>query len=221
MVSLALQYKPDGLKMFVLDGTPDDDPHAGYLARVAAVLPHRVRMIDRPDLGPAFEALAKEVTARQKNETPDRSPVFVFIQGAQRFRDLRKEDDFGFGRRGAERVVPPGEHLATILKDGPTVNVFVLLWADTPTNLGRVVDRGGMREFAMRVLFQMGVNDSSTLMDSPTASKLGRHRALFLQEEQERPEKFRPYGLPPAAWLNDACDALRARVGLQTEPAEV
>ncbi|HVK08210.1 MAG TPA: FtsK/SpoIIIE domain-containing protein [Gemmataceae bacterium] len=211
IVSLALQYKPDGLKMFVLDGTPDDDPNAGYLARVAAVLPHPVRMIDRTDLGPAFEAVSKEVTARQKNETPDRSPVFVFVHGAQRFRDLRKEDDFGFGRRGAERTVPPAEHLATILKDGPTVNVFVVLWADTPTNLGRVVDRAGMREFAMRVLFQMGVNDSSTLIDSPAAARLGRNRALFATEENAMPEKFRPYGLPSDAWLARVRERLTTR----------
>jgi hypothetical protein len=67
----------------------------------------------------------------------------------------------------------------------------------------------------------MSATDSSTLMDSPTASKLGRHRALYLQEEQERPEKFRPYGLPTAEWLAEACDALRSRVGLNPEPAGV
>jgi len=73
----------------------------------------------------------------------------------------------------------------------------------------------------MRVLFQMSATDSSTLMDTPAASRLGRHRALFLEEEQERPEKFRPYGLPPAEWLTEACDAIRARSGLNPEPASV
>ena len=62
MVSLALQYPPTGIKMFVLDGTPDDDPHAGYLARVAAVLPHPVRLIDRTDLEGLYQSGTEVLT---------------------------------------------------------------------------------------------------------------------------------------------------------------
>jgi hypothetical protein len=71
------------------------------------------------------------------------------------------------------------------------------------------------------VLFQMSATDSSTLMDTPAASKLGRTRALFLTEETERAEKFRPYGLPSAEWLDSACERLRSRVGLKGQPAKV
>jgi hypothetical protein len=211
LVSLAAHYRPDGVKFFILDGTPDDDPNAGFLSRVAEALPHQIRHIDRTDLGAALGAVAGEVSARQKGESPDRSPCFLFVHGSQRFRDLRKEDDFGFGRRGAERAVPPAEHLAAILRDGPTVNVHVLISADTPTNLGRVVDRGGMRELGLRVLFQMGVNDSSTLIDSPAAARLGRNRALYVTEESSQPEKFRPYGLPSKEWLADLKKRLNNR----------
>ncbi len=201
IVSLCAQYRPEAVKFFVVDGTPEDDPNAGFLARIASGLPHSMRMIDRADLAEALGALAEEVNERQKGQSEDRSACFLFVHGAQRFRDLRKEDDFGFGRRGGERTIPPAEHLAAILRDGPTVNVHVILGADTPTNLGRVVDRGGMREFGLRVLFQMSVNDSSTLIDSPAASRLGRNRALLVTEESSQPEKFRPYGLPTNAWL--------------------
>lgn len=213
LVSLGAQYKPDGAKFFLLDGTPADDPNAGLLARVAGALPHNIRLLDRPDLGPALEAVAGEVTARQKGQSQDKSPCFVIVQGAQRYRELRKEEDFGFGRRGADKAVPPAEHLAAILRDGPTVNVHAILWADTPTNLGRVVDRAGMREFGLRVLFQMGVNDSSALIDSPAASRLGRNRALFVTEESAQPEKFRPYGLPTAEWLAHVRTRMREKEG--------
>jgi S-DNA-T family DNA segregation ATPase FtsK/SpoIIIE len=71
------------------------------------------------------------------------------------------------------------------------------------------------------VLFQMSGTDSATLMDTPAASKLGRNRALYLQEDQERPEKFRPYGVPATEWLNRICDQLRSRVGSKVEPAGV
>jgi S-DNA-T family DNA segregation ATPase FtsK/SpoIIIE len=66
------------------------------------------------------------------------------------------------------------------------------------------------------VLFQMGVNDSSTLIDSPLASRLGLHRALFASEEMAMPEKFRPYSLPEEEWLEGVRVALRRRDGAET-----
>jgi len=47
----------------------------------------------------------------------------------------------------------------------------------------------------------MSAADSSNLIDSPMANKLGMHRALAYSEEQGIMEKFRPYALPDAAWL--------------------
>ena len=63
----------------------------------------------------------------------------------------------------------------------------------------------------MRVLFQMSPTDSGGLLDSPAASKLGRNRALFSSEEQNRLEKFRPYGLPAEEWLERVGSELRKR----------
>ncbi len=50
----------------------------------------------------------------------------------------------------------------------------------------------------MRMLFQMSAADSSQLIDSPAAGRLGENRAFFYSEEQGRLEKFRPYSPPEA-----------------------
>jgi hypothetical protein len=203
----------------VLDGTPDDAEDAEYLHRLAGRLPHAVRTPNRAELPAALAELAAEVDRRQKGETADRSPRFLFVFAVHRFRELRKaEDDFGFGRRGADREPSPAERFAAILREGPAVGVHVVVWCDSLTNLNRTFDRPLLRELGMRVLFQMSPTDSSTLMDSPAASRLGRARALLLQEEQERPEKFRPYGLPSPEWLDRVTEQLRSRLGLK-EPA--
>ena len=52
-----------------------------------------------------------------------------------------------------------------------------------------------------RVLFQMSAADSAGLMDSPAASRLGMHRAIFYSEERGEFEKFRPYQVPSDGWL--------------------
>ena len=125
-------------------------------------------------------------------------PIYLLIYDLQRFRDLRKaDDDFGFSplRRGRRPTRPRSSSppsSATARRSG----VHTLVWCDSLNNLNRTFDRQSLREFEIRVLFQMSANDSSTLIDSPAAGKLGENRALFFSEEEGRTEKFRPYGLP-------------------------
>ena len=56
----------------------------------------------------------------------------------------------------------------------------------------------------MLVLFQMSANDSASLIDSPKASLLGLHRALFYNEQEGHLEMFRPYALPTSDWIDQA-----------------
>ena len=138
-----------------------------------------------------------------------RDPRYLIVHGVHRFRDLRREeDDYGYGRRGAEREPTPSEQFLTLLREGPPLGIHLLFWCDTLPNLNRSLDRPAVRECAMRVLFQMSAGDSSTLIDSPVAARLGRHRALFYHEELGLIEKFRPYDLPPRAWLAGVRDRL-------------
>jgi hypothetical protein len=68
-----------------------------------------------------------------------------------------------------------------------------------------------MRELDNRILFQMSATDSSNLIDSPTANKLGANRALAYSEEQGSTEKFRPYALPNEKWLSEVKQTLAAK----------
>jgi hypothetical protein len=49
----------------------------------------------------------------------------------------------------------------------------------------------------------MSAADSSQLIDSPAAGRLGENRAFFYSEEQGRLEKFRPYSPPEEEALAD------------------
>ena len=206
----------------ILDGTPDDADDADYFTKFAAQVPGGSTP-GRAGIAAALADLSAEMDRRHKGQSTDRVPRFLFVFGIQRFRDLRKvEEDFGFGRRGGgEREPSPGERFQSLLRDGAAVGIHVIVWCDSLTNLNRTFDRPQLREFAQRVLFQMSATDSSTLMDTPAAAKLGRTRALYLTEESERAEKFRPYGLPAPEWLDQAYEKLRARVGLNASAATV
>ncbi len=172
-----------------------------------------MRVAGRRGLPEVIGEVAAEVERRLAAEEPAGPSIYLVVFGLQRARDLRQEEELGFGSFGGEEAAAPSpaQQLATILREGPELGVHTLVWCDTYTNLTRTLDRRALREFDLRVVFQMGAEDSSNLIDSPAASKLGPHRALFVSEEEGRLEKFRPYGLPPEAWLAWAAERLRAR----------
>src|SRR5262249_38245771 len=154
------------------------------------------------DVGGVMNELAREVERRQKTPDSETTPLFLIIYGLQRFRDLRRaEDDFSFSLKEDEKA-NPAQQFATLLHERSSTGLHTLFWCATYSHLQRALDRQTTREFDMRVLFQMGVADSSNLIDSPLAAKLDQYRALFHSEEQGRLEKFRPYGVPTEEWLN-------------------
>jgi S-DNA-T family DNA segregation ATPase FtsK/SpoIIIE len=132
----------------------------------------------------------------------------VVINGLQRFRELRKGDDYGFSL-SEEKVTTPAQVLARLLREGPVSGIHVIAWVDTVNNMERSLDRNLLKEFEARVLFQMSATDSTTLIDTPQAATLGRHRALLYMEEQGAVEKFRPYAPPEAGWVRGALDGPR------------
>ncbi len=170
----------------------------GFLPLLTDSLPIRVAL---PRELPAVLTQLSAELERRNQGGPTGAPQFLIIHGLQRVRDLRRpEDDFGFSRRGDDKPSPYRQFIA-LLRDGPPVGIHTIVFCDTLTNLNRSIDRQTMREFDLRVLMQMSVADSSTLIDSPIASKLGPQRALFYTEEQGKTEKFRPYAMPSAEWL--------------------
>jgi hypothetical protein len=210
LVSLAAQLGPEpatengGNRIYVLDGSAADAAYSGFWSKLGQVSSPPIQPAGWRNLPALIGEVAAEVDRRQKGNETEAPALFLFIYGLQRFRDLRKqEDDFGFSRRGEEQPAQPAKQLETILKEGPAVGVHGLIWCDGLNNLQRAFDRPTLREFALRVLFQMSANDSATLIDSPLASKLGVHRALFFNEDLGQPEKFRPYGPPSDGWLEE------------------
>ncbi len=216
VVGLAAQHTPGpgegSAKFYLFDGSTADSPLVGKLGRLADALPHPVRNVAYRELGSAIGEVYEELDRRQREGVTDAPSIYLVIQDLGRFRDLRKsEDDYGFSRMGDDTPPSPSKQFTQILREGPGLGIHVLAWCDTLNNLNRTFDRQSVGEFEMRVLFQMSAGDSSALIDSPAAGRLGMNRALFYSEEQGKLEKFRPYSLPEDAWLESIKAAFASR----------
>jgi energy-coupling factor transporter ATP-binding protein EcfA2 len=212
IVGLATQLSPQDASFYILDGSPADSQSFGVLARVAAALPHQSKNVDYRAVPEAIHELAQEMAKRQAADAANPPAIFVNIFGMQRYRALRKsEESFSFSTGDEEKPPDPGKEFNDLLRDGPTVGIHFIGWIDTATALDRTMDRTAMREFDNRVLFQMSATDSSNLIDSPAANKLGVNRALAYSEEQGTMEKFRPYAGADAGWLAEVKEKLAAK----------
>ena len=179
---------------YVLDGTRPESPEAGTWQRIADALPHKIEVAGPRDTARVIGEIAAELARREAAGEEDAPPIYLVIFNGGRFRDLRRgEDDFSFS---IDRDKPPSpdKQWAEILRNGPAWGVHSLLWCDSYNNVSRMLDRMALREFEMRVAFQMSAADSSSLLDNPAAHKLRQHRGLFASEDLGTIEKFRPYG---------------------------
>jgi hypothetical protein len=200
-LSPGLPVSLSSARFYILDGTRPESPEVGTWQRIADALPHNIQVGGLRDTARVINEIATELARREAASEEDAPPIYLVIFNGGRFRDLRRgEDDFSFS---SDRGKPPSpdKQWAEILRNGPAWGVHTLLWCDTFNNVSRMLDRMAMREFEMRIAFQMSAADSASFLDNPAATKLRQHRGLLASEDLGTLEKFRPYGVPTDEWL--------------------
>ena len=194
MIGLAAQLPPAAAIFYVLDGTPADSAAHGYSPkrgrRRCRTRPKWSNIRAVPD---AIHELAKELeptpTSRRRR-IPRRSSSSSSAFSA--IACLRKSGDtFSFSAARRRKAARSRQGIRRPPPRRPGLGIHVIAWIDTATALDRTLDRGSMREFDNRILFQMSATDSSNLIDSPAANKLGTNRA-------------RPTAKSKARWKNSA-----------------
>lgn len=202
LVALAAQYPAGGVRFVFLHSAAPGTPDAEFLENIFKAIPHGVTVARAHELTEVMNGLADELKERGSGDSSKAPAVFVFVHGLQKFKKLKQEDDFSFS--GSDDGAGPGAQLGTLLSEGASHGIHLLVAVDTFNNVGRFLSRKVLSEFEMRVVFQMSANDSASLIDSPKAGGLGLHRALLYNEHEGQLETFRPYAAPDAAWIAEA-----------------
>ncbi|MBN1910140.1 MAG: hypothetical protein JW818_10405 [Pirellulales bacterium] len=221
LLALAAQIRPptaDGAEtppatFYILDGARPETPFVGYWAKIQKAVPHDVRLAGPREASELIGELAAELQRRRQANLDHEPPIYLVVHDLSRFRELRRaEESFSFSSLDEDQPPSPAKQFAEILRDGSVFGLHTLIWCDTCNTLGRWLDRQSVHDLELRVVFQMSAGDSSTLIDSGDAGRLGPHRAIFYDEGLGQMEKFRPYGPPTDAWLAQVKTRLVARV---------
>ncbi len=208
VVGLSAQFPRGAARVIFLDSSAPGSAEREYVGRILADPPRNVQVARPGDLQEIMAALAADRAARASGADAEAAPpVFLIIHGLHRFPKLRFEDDFSFGAPGGE--ASPGAALNELVTEGTRLGLHVIASCDTYNNVTRFLSRKAISEFEMRVVFQMSVNDSASLIDNPKAGALGLHRALLFNAQEGWVETFRPYALPDVEWLAAMAATLR------------
>ncbi|MDZ4656168.1 MAG: FtsK/SpoIIIE domain-containing protein [Bythopirellula sp.] len=202
VAALAAQLAGEAGQITVLDGTRAESAQHGTWQKLAQTLPVNVAIHSARETTRVVTQLAVEVARRGEQAEAEHEPRFLVIHNLAQLRDLRlTEEEFSFSSSTNGKAPSVDKRFREILREGPAVGVYVLMWCDSHNSLMRTFDRLTLREVDYRVVLQMSLVDSTSLIDSPAAGKLGEHRAIFYRDDTGLHTKFRPYGLPSAEWL--------------------
>ncbi|HWB61683.1 MAG TPA: FtsK/SpoIIIE domain-containing protein [Chthoniobacteraceae bacterium] len=218
MLALSAQYPAGTAKFVLLHAAPPGSPEANFMESVVAAIPHEVTIARGQDIAAAINTLAAELKSRSETGEADASApaIFLFIHDLQRYKKLRAEDDFSFSS-SSEEGPSASAQFNELMTEGASHGIHIIATVDTFNNVNRFINRKALTEFEMRVLFQMSANDSASLIDSPKASTLGLHRAIFFNEREGVLETFRPYAMPDADWIKSAAAKLAGRTAPAAE----
>jgi len=189
-------------KYVIFESQDQSDPDEHQLSQVSQTLPTPIENVTPKQTAEKVAVIYQELQERQNSDLTQFDPVYLFIVNLNQFRDLQKsEDDFGFGGMDKAEATDPAAQFQEILREGPALGFHTFCWADSYRTVDRWLGRNGVKDFDIRILMQMSGVDSSNLIDTAEATRLGQYRALLHSEITGESEKFRPYGMPSLEWM--------------------
>ncbi|MFP6872243.1 MAG: FtsK/SpoIIIE domain-containing protein [Verrucomicrobiales bacterium] len=209
LLALSAQFQKGEIRLVVIDGSPPGSPERELIEGISDALPHELNSSRDHDAGTLIGEVASEMQRRSNDSATTNCPaIFVLINGVQRYKKLRYDEDLAYSFDASPDSSNPALQLNDIICEGAALGIHLIAAIDSYNNIGRTLSRKALSEFEMRVLFQMSANDSAALVDSSKGASLGMHRALFYNEHEGYLETFRPYALPGTQWLANACSRL-------------
>jgi len=203
IVSLSAQFNNDDISFVFIDSNPQGSNEREAIEKYIKSISSKIDTNFDQDAGELIQSIGQEMKRRESATSKNEPPVFIFINGLQKFKKLRYDEELAYSFDDSSKESNPALILNEIITEGPPLGIHLIVAIDSYNNIGRTLSRKALSEFEMRILFQMSANDSAALIDSTKASSIGMHRALFYSEQEGYLETFRPYYMPSDSWIQE------------------
>ena len=194
LLSIIAHHKRETAKFYFLNFINIDSDLYSKPKEYFESIPFSTHFGTNRDVKQYLLKIKSEIEKRLENDELIEGNIYLTILALQRGRSLRKD---GYS------LSEEGELLSSVLKDGPDVGVFTIMYVDLLNNLEKTFDYKVLNEFSQRIALQMSADDSRNLLDCDSASKLSLNRAFYYDEVECILQKFRPYTLPNLTWVEN------------------
>ncbi|EMI41935.1 FtsK/SpoIIIE domain-containing protein [Rhodopirellula sp. SWK7] len=143
-----------------------------------------------PDSASADSTVAEKPEPAPEPIVDDGRPMLVIVDALDRLRDLRQSEQLDFSLDAAYKQ-SGSKAFQSVLRDGPSVGVFVMVTLPSAEILSRWLPRQSQHDLELRLIGPINAADSSLLIDSPAASELSPATMILYDDADGRTTKFR------------------------------
>ncbi len=192
--SIVLAHNDNKANFFFFNYISKEDPYSRKPEELYGNIPFNHDFVE---IGKQEECLRKikaEIERRQKDDLVQKRHVYLSFYNFQFAYNFNKQSDWDLSE--IARL------LTYILEQGPLVGIFTILQVDELSSLVKMLDRNSLDRFNHRVALQMSENDSISIIEDRTASRIfvenkpsSKNRAFYYNKSNNIKTKFKPYSI--------------------------
>lgn len=187
---------PGSARAIVLSGLRNDNPMNNLFDQIPEQMDcELMRLSASTEITDVLKAVSEEIELRRTDESRPQSHVYIACIDFQSIRAFDK-DTSGM----MPKLSSAAKELENILRNGPSVGIFVILQTDTLEALNRVAQSSPLSLFNYRIALQMSEDMSYKIINTQAANRLfvfnrpaSRFRGYVRDNARNRTIKFKPY----------------------------
>ena len=185
---------------------------------LSQLLPEYVQYVDSGSTNGIRETLSDFYDSVSGAGEPEHRARYFFVFGYQRAEELKSEAQMSQSEDidslfnithsgGTPSSLSNKEMFRHVVSEGGQQGVHTVLWQDSFSALYQY-DKDIMSYFALRVAFDMSLEEYSRFVGTNDVSMLGDNNAIYFNKMRDN-QIFRPYQTPDEEWLKGICDKLK------------
>lgn len=190
--SLVLAHSDNKANFLFFNYMPEEDVNSSKPEELYGNIPFFHEFVDVDSQEECLTKIKAEIERRQKDSMVRKRHVYLSFYNFQFAHNFNKQNEWDLS--GVAQL------LSFILDQGPLFGVFTILQVDELSSLVKFLDRGILDKFNHRIALQMSENDSLSVIEDKTASKLyvenkpsSKNRAYYFNKNNNTKTKFKPY----------------------------
>lgn len=221
LASLLLQYPGDSVEVVVIDLMDSASKFTPIIDFFRKSLPGGIEVVDGRSMTSPLSEVGEELDVHYRQEVgEDASSLrhrYIFVLGLQRARVLREANlSSGDDEQDNDTL-----RLVRILSQGPELGTHLWIWCDTVSSFRERIGSDSLDKFQKRAVLQVSESDSYNVIGTYAASNLGGQRALLYDVQENKLSKVKPFGVPPARWMQRATDRMKGSGIANLQSAQV